>query len=261
MSYIVLVYNTIFYQPLFNALVWLYNTIPGHDIGLAIIFLTLVIRVILFPLYYQSIKSQRALQDIQPKVEALRKQYKDDQEKMAKELMILYKSENVNPFSSCLPLLIQLPFLIALYQVFIHGLQSQSMEMLYAFIQNPGTINTISLGFIDLSKPSIVLAIMAGLAQFWQSKMMMTKNPPLIKGKEIAGSSDEKMMSIMNKQIVYFMPMFTVIIGVSLPAGLSLYWFLTTLLMALQQVWMFKKKKKDNLEGETSKEGFSTLNK
>jgi YidC/Oxa1 family membrane protein insertase len=241
MSYIVLVYNVIFYQPLFNALVWLYNSIPGHDIGLAIVLLTIVIRLILFPLNYLAIRSQRSLQTVQPKVDALRTQYKDNQEQLAKELMILYKNENVNPFSSCLPVLVQLPFLIALYQVFIHGLKSQSMEMLYPFINNPGTINTVSLGFLNLSQPNIVLAIMAGLAQFWQSKMMVSKRPPLVKGKEIEGSGDEKMTAIMNKQIVYFMPMLTVIIGISLPSGLTLYWFLSTLLMALQQVWMFRK--------------------
>jgi len=241
MSYIVLVYNCIFYQPLFNALVWLYNTIPGHDIGLAIVLLTIAIRLILFPLNYKSIKSQKALQDIQPKVDALRKQYKDNQEQLAKELMILYKNENINPFSSCLPVLIQLPFLIALYQVFIHGLKSQSMEMLYYFVKNPGTMNTVSLGFLNLLQPNIILAFLAGAAQFWQSKMMVSKRPPLIKGKEIEGSADEKMTAIMNKQIVYFMPIFTVIIGISLPSGLTLYWFLSTLLMALQQVWMFKK--------------------
>jgi YidC/Oxa1 family membrane protein insertase len=125
--------------------------------------------------------------------------------------------------------------------------------MLYPFINNPGIINTISLGFFDLLKPNIILAFLAGAAQFWQSKMMITKKPPLIKGKEIAGSSDEKMTAIMNKQIVYFMPIFTVIIGISMPAGLTLYWFLTTLLMALQQVWMFKKQRNDeplNLNNE-----------
>lgn len=241
MSYIVLAYNFVFYQPLFNALVWLYNSIPGHDIGLTIVFLTIVIRLILYPLNYKSIKSQKSLQNIQPKVDALRKELKNDQEKLAKELMVLYKNENVNPFSSCLPVLIQLPFLIALYQVFIHGLKSQSMEMLYPFVANPGTINTVSLGFLNLSQPNIILAILAGAAQYWQSKMMVSRKPPLIKGKEIEGSSDEKMTAIMNKQIVYFMPMLTVIIGISLPSGLTLYWFLSTLLMALQQVWMFKK--------------------
>jgi YidC/Oxa1 family membrane protein insertase len=246
MSYIIIAYNYVFYQPLFNALVWFYNSIPGHDIGLAIVFLTILIRLILFPLNYLAIRSQKALQDVQPKVDALRKQYKDNQEQLAKELMTLYKNEKVNPFSSCLPVLVQLPFLIALYQVFIHGLKSQGMEMLYPFIKNPGTIDTISMGFLNLSQPNYILAILAGLAQFWQSRMMVSKRPPLVKGKEIEGSADEKMTSIMNKQIVYFMPMLTVIIGISLPSGLTLYWFLSTLIMALQQLWMFRKKKNAN---------------
>ncbi|MCX6740637.1 MAG: YidC/Oxa1 family membrane protein insertase [Candidatus Parcubacteria bacterium] len=248
MNLFISAYNLIFYQPLFNALVWLYNIIPGHDVGLAIVILTIVIRLILFPLYYQSIKSQRSLQEIQPKVDALRKQLKDDQEKLAKELMILYKNEKINPLSSCLPLLIQLPFLIALYQVFIHGLKSQSMELLYPFISNPGTINTFSLGYFDLSKPMWILALLAGAAQFWQSKMLLTRKPPLIKGKEIEGSGDEKMTAIMNKQMIYFFPIMTIIIGINLPAGLTLYWFLTTLLMALQQLWMFSKHKNTEIE-------------
>ncbi len=237
-------YNTLFYQPIFNLLIWLYNIVPGNDIGIAIILLTIIIRVVLFPLYYQSIRSQRSLQEIQPKVDEVRNRLKDNKEQLSKELMELYKTEKVNPFSSCLPLLIQFPFLIAVYQVFRHGLNSESFELLYSFVTNPGHINPISLGFIDLGVPSIVLAFLAGAAQFWQAQMMMLRKPPLIKGKEIKGSKDEKMMATMNKQMVYFMPFITVIIGISLPAGLTLYWFVTTLLMALQQLWMFKKKKK-----------------
>jgi len=237
-------YNVIFYQPIFNFLIWLYNVVPGNDIGLAIIVLTVVIRGLLFPLYWQSIKSQKALQDIQPKVDEMRKKLKDDKEKQAAELMKLYKEEKVNPFSSCLPLLIQFPFLIAVYQVFRHGLNSESLDMLYPFIANPGHIESVSFGIIDLAVPSVILAFLAGAAQFWQAKMMVTTRPPLSKGKEIKGAGDEKMLAMMNKQMVYFMPVITVIIGVSLPAGLTLYWFITTLLMALQQLWMFKRKEK-----------------
>lgn len=248
MSYISYLYNIIFYQPTFNFLVWLYNIIPGHDIGLAIIALTLVIRIVLFPLFYMSIRSQKALQEIQPKIEELRKKYKDDQQKQAAELMNLYKAEKVNPFSSCLPLLIQFPFLIAVYQAFRQGLLSQNLNMLYPFVSNPGVINTFSLGYFDLSKPSVILAVLAGAAQFWQAKMMITRKPPLIKGKDIVGSSDEKMTAMLNKQMLYFMPIFTVIIGISLPAGLSLYWLFTTLLMALQQLWMFRRSKRKEVE-------------
>jgi YidC/Oxa1 family membrane protein insertase len=241
MSYLIYVYNLIFYQPLFNGLIWLYNNISGHDIGLAILFLTIVIRVILFPLYYQSIKSQKALQEIQPKVEALKKQYANEKEKLAQEMMNLYKNDKVNPFSSCLPLLIQFPFLIAVYQVFRKGLSSQGFEMLYPFVAVPAHINTMFLGFINLAVPSLALAVLAGAAQFWQTKMLMANKPPLIKGKEIEGSKDEKSMAMINKQMIYFMPIFTVIFGASMPAGLTLYWFTTTLLMALQQLWMFSR--------------------
>jgi YidC/Oxa1 family membrane protein insertase len=247
-------YNLIFYQPLFNLLIWLYNVVPGNDIGLAIIILTLVIRVLLFPLYYQSIRSQRALQEIQPKIDELRKRLKDQKEELAKQMMILYKKEKVNPFSSCLPLIIQLPFLIAVYQVFRHGLNSESLDLLYTFVHNPEQINSISLGIIDLAVPSVILAFLAGAAQFWQAKMMVTIKPPLVQGKEISGSGDEKMLAGMNKQMVYFMPIITIVIGISLPAGLTLYWFITTLLMAVQQLWMFKKKKKDEPEQDIKPE-------
>lgn len=231
-------FTTILYQPLLNLLVFFYNLIPGHDLGIAIIILTIVIKLALYPLSHQSIKSQKALQDLQPKMEALKKQYKDDKEKLAKEMMALYKNEKVNPFSSCLPLLIQLPFLIAVFQVFRTGLDPASLNLLYPFVQNPGQLNPISFGLIDLAKPNIILAVLTGASQFWQTKMLTTKRPP----KAMPGAKDEDMMAMMNKQMLYFMPIMTVVIGVSLPAGLVLYWFLTTLLTVFQQQIMFKKK-------------------
>ncbi|MDD5341656.1 MAG: YidC/Oxa1 family membrane protein insertase [Patescibacteria group bacterium] len=257
MSYIIYVYNLIFYQPTFNFLVWLYNVLPGHDIGLAIVLLTLAIRILLFPLFYQSIKSQKALQDIQPKIDEVRKKYKNDQQKQASEMMGLYKNEKVNPFSSCIPLLIQFPFLIAVYQSFGQGLSSKGLEMLYPFVHNPGVISAISLGYFNLAQPSIILAVLAGAAQFWQARMMITKRPPVIKGKDIPGSADENMMAAVNKQTLYFLPIFTVIIGISLPSGLTLYWLFTTILMALQQLWMFSHRKK--AEAENLKANFPKI--
>jgi YidC/Oxa1 family membrane protein insertase len=232
-------FNLIFYQPIFNLLVFIYNIVPGHDIGIAIIILTILIRLILYPLSLKSIKSQKALQDIQPKLSALKEKYKDKKDELAQEMIKLYKEEKVNPLSSCLPLLVQLPFLIAVYKVFQSGLKSTSLNLLYPFVHNPEFINSVSLGFINLGEPSYVLAILAGLAQFWQSKMLITKKPP----KGMPGSKDEAMTAMINKQMIYFMPLITIVIGVSLPGGLTLYWFVTTLLMALQQLYIFKKKK------------------
>ena len=105
-------YNLILYQPLFNLLIFLYNLIPWHDLGIAIIVLTIVIKVVLWPLSGKALKSQKALQSLQPKIEDLKAQYKDDKEGMSRAMMALYKTEKINPFSSCLPLLIQLPFLM-----------------------------------------------------------------------------------------------------------------------------------------------------
>lgn len=227
------IYTTVLYQPLFNLLIWLYNTTPGNDLGIAIIFLTIFVKIILYPFFTQSIKAQKALANLQPKIDEVQKKYKDQKEKLAKEMMELYKREKINPLSSCLPLIIQLPFLLAVFQVFRQGLSNGSLNLLYPFIKNPGTINTISLGIIDLSKSSIVLAVLAGIAQFWQSKMMMAKKTIPQSGSNLASN--------MNKQMLYLMPIMTVFIGASLPAGLTVYWLFMTILSALQQIIIFKK--------------------
>lgn len=233
-------YNIILYQPIFNFLVWLYNVLPGHDIGLAIVVLTIFIKLLLYPFSLQALKAQKALSDLQPKIDELKKKYKDQKDLMTKELMKLYQENKVNPFSSCLPVLIQLPFLIAVYQVFMKGLGSQGLENLYPFVTNPGHINAVSMGFLDLAKPNLILAILAGAAQFWQSKMMPLKRPEIKEG----GAKDENMAALMNKQMLYFMPVVTVLIGATLPGGLTLYWFLMTLLTVGQQYLYLRKSKK-----------------
>ncbi|MDO8667983.1 MAG: YidC/Oxa1 family membrane protein insertase [bacterium] len=233
-------FHVIFYEPILNLLVFLYNVIPGHDIGLAIIVMTVIIKLILLPLSKQSIKSQKSLQGLQPKIDELKKKYADNKQEQGKAMMELYKQEKVNPFSSCLPLLIQLPFLWAVFIVFKDGLSNQALNNIYSFVSNPGVINPISLGLVDLSKSNIVLAVLAGAAQFWQAKMMVTKRPEI----KSPGAKDENMMAIMNKQMLYMMPILTVVIGMTFPGGLALYWFVTTVLTALQQLYLFKQKDK-----------------
>src|SRR3989339_752854 len=151
-------FNVFLYQPILNALVFIYNFTPYNDLGLAIIVMTILIKLIFYPFSLKAIKSQKALQDIQPKIEALKSQYKNQKEKLGQEMMKLYKEEKVSPFSSCLPLLIQLPFLIAVYEVFRTGLAKSALD-LYPFIFNPGQLNPIAFGFLDLAKPQIVLAL------------------------------------------------------------------------------------------------------
>ena len=96
-------FNEAFIRPIFNLLIFIYNTVPGQDLGVAIILLTIVIKLILFPLSQKSIRSQKALQQLQPRIDALKKKYGSQREKMAQEMMALYKEQKVNPLSSCLP--------------------------------------------------------------------------------------------------------------------------------------------------------------
>jgi len=243
-------FTVVFYQPILNLLVFLYNTVSFQDLGIAIILLTIAIKLIFWPLGRSAIKSQKALQELQPKLEELKKQYKDDKVGLSKATMELYKNNKVNPFSSCLPLLIQLPFLFAVYQVFRDGTNNK-LGFVYSFIHRPEAINVISLGFLNLAKPNIILAVLAGLAQFWQAKMMSTVKPAV----KTPGSKDEGMAAIMNKQMLYLMPAITIFIGISLPAGLTLYWLVLTLLTVIQQLFVFKKKNDSDINSQSTIEG------
>lgn len=234
-------FDLLFYQPVLNLLVSLYNNIPGHDFGVAIIILTVLIKIVLYPLSQHTIKSQKGLQELQPKIDQIKQQYKGDKEGMAKATMELYREHKINPFSSCLPLLIQLPFLFAVFRVFQNFEKNLDVSLLYSFVSKPDLANGLKfMQVIDLSKPNIVLAVLAGAAQFWQTKMLMTKQPEI----KAPAAQDENMAAIMNKQMTYMMPIITVVIGVSLPGGLTLYWFIFSLLSALQQLYVFKQKKK-----------------
>ncbi len=250
------IFDAILYRPLFNFFVELYNILPGHDVGLVIVVITILLRLVVYPLTSSSIKAQRSMQALQPKLEEIKKQYKDDQQKLAQATMELYRNHKVNPITSCLPLLVQLPILLALYWVMRDGLSSTNIgPQLYSFVANPGTINPLSLGRFNLLNPSIALAILAGGAQFLQAKTMTRQMPPKNAGE---GSKDESMAAMMNKQMLYMMPVMTVVIGFSLPAGLTLYWFWSTILMAAQQYYMLHKDKKETdknapLEGEVIK--------
>lgn len=218
------IFNTLLYQPLFNLLVFFYNIIPGHDFGVAIILVTLLTRIILFPLSKRGIKSRKSLEELQPKIKEIQKKYKDKSEQ-AKYLMEVYKEHKINPASGCLPLIIQLPILIALYRAFIGVMNPKSFILLYPFIKHPGTIHASFLGIVDLAIPSIFLAVLTGALQFVQS-LIMFKTP--VK----TGGADQKMDGIqktMGRQMTYFMPLITFFIALKLPAGLPLYWAVTTL--------------------------------
>jgi len=250
------IYNEILYYPLFNLMVFFYNVIPGQDIGVAIIMVTLLVRFALYPMNSKSIKSQRAMQAIQPEMKEIQKKYKEDKEKQAKELMSLYQRRKVNPFSGCVPLLIQFPVLIALYHVFINGFKDESLAILYPFVSNPGYLNPISFGIINLSETNIWLALIAASLQYFQTKMLMgqKKNKEDKKEEEnkekTAEEKTQDFAQSMTKQMIYIMPVITFVFAMSFPSGLALYWAVTTLFAIVQQHIIMKKKKNEEQNQE-----------
>ncbi len=222
-------FNLILVYPLLNLLVFFYHYIP--DIGVVIILLTVLIRLLLLPSFHKQLKSQKAMSDLQPKMDALKEKHKDDKEAHAKAMMELYKQHKVNPLSACLPLLIQLPILIALYQVFIQSLNGQALHGLYSFVSNPGQINPLFLGWLNLSHQNIIMAVIAGVLQYFQSRLMLPKQ-----------KSTDTTAKMMQYQTLYFLPAVTIFIGAKFPAGLTLYWIVTTLFGIGQQYYLLRKK-------------------
>lgn len=240
------IFTTLLVQPMLNALVWFYDVIPGRDIGISIILLTLLIKLVLYPFTLAQIKQQKALQSLQPKIDEIRARLKDNREEQAKELMALYGKEKVNPAASCLPLIIQIPVIWALFNALKYGLASQSLNLLYPFVPNPQQISPLMFGLIDLSQPSYFLAIAAALVQFLQTKQIlkppaatvMTPPPDVVKAE---GAQDESMATMMNKQMTYMLPVITAIAGFSLPGGITLYWLVMSVFTVIQQAFVLKK--------------------
>ncbi|MBU1119296.1 YidC/Oxa1 family membrane protein insertase [Patescibacteria group bacterium] len=226
-------YNQILVYPLLNFLIMVYNILPWQDMGLAIIVVTIIIRLLLYPLAQKSFKSQQAMQELQPKIDGIRNKYKGDKNEQAQKVMEFYKENKINPLGSCLPLLLQLPIIFALYQVFRVGLNTESLDNLYSFVARPEVINPVSFGVINLSEPNVYLAFAAGIFQFIQAKMILPKTKKGNKKKK--GSSLADMSGLMGKQMTYFMPILTVFIGMSLPAALTMYWVVVTLFAIVQQ--------------------------
>lgn len=239
------VFNEIFYRPLFNALVFLTGVLPFHDLGLAVILLTVGVRLILFPLTHKATKTQNQMKMLEPELKKIKNDIKDRQEQ-ARLTMELYKQHGINPFSGIFLIFLQLPILIALYLVFREDLAA-NMNYLYSFVSFPETIHTNFFGFIELGKRSILLAALAGLSQFLQMKLAQ---PPKSLSAKKEGPDFAKMMSL---QMTYMMPVFIFIIAIRFPAAVSLYWTTINIFATVHEGIVRKKAQKIYASGGDNK--------
>ena len=215
-------FHSYLYLPTLSALVFIYNTIAFHDLGLAIVFLTILVRIVLFPVFYKGAKDQALMQRIQPHIKKIQLDHKDDKEMQAKEMLNLYKKYKLNPFSGILLLILQLPVFIVLFQVFSKELSTGVFA------------TTAFLGIINLGSKGFVLPAIAAVMQYIQTKMMMGSQPQ-------KGGNEENPLASMGKTMMVVGPAFTFFILLNLPAALSVYWTVSGVFSVFQQMYINKR--------------------
>ena len=237
--------KTILYVPIYNTLIFLIAVVPGNNLGLAIILLTIIVRAILFPLGQKAAQSQIALNKVEPEINKIKEEYKGNKEEQAKKTFELYKKYNIKPFSGCLMALIQLPIIIALYYVFLKGLNFDQ-NILYSFIKQPDVINVQFLGLFNLAEKSIILAIVAGISQYIQGMLMSKKNtkePISNKARSFADSFKQSM----NIQMKYFLPLIIFYAAYQTSGALALYWTISSMFTIAQEAIARRNMTKDTL--------------
>ncbi len=243
-------FNTLIVQPLLNLVMAIYAILPYHDLGIAVIITTILVRLLVWPLASKQLHSQRAMQKLAPEIAKLRKKAGGDKQKESQMLMELYKEKGISPFASLTPILIQMPLLIAFYYALRHAVHAQEIAtMIYApvanmpavkeIIANPAAFKPMLLGIVDLAKPNVVIAVLAAVAQFVQTKQIMPKK---------SGEKGDTAAQVAQMSVLLF-PFMTFLFAMSLPSALGLYWLVASLVSIFQQ-WLILRKDVEEMEAQ-----------
>jgi len=228
-------WDAIVINPFTNVLLLIYALL-GHNFAVAIVVLTVLIRLVTFPLTLRQQKSARAMQALQPKLQELQKKYAKDREKLNVETMKLYREAGINPFGGCLPLLLQFPIFIGLYQVVPLVMVVNPLQMLdlarhlysLPFLTQPGTLLPLNNRFLWLNlgqpDPLYVLPVLTVVAMYWQQKVMTP-------------FSVDPQAQALNQQMMLIMPLMFGYFVMVAPSGLGLYW-LASNLIGIAQYWL-----------------------
>lgn len=234
-------FKIILFIPLYNLLIFLTSIIPGGDLGLAVIILTILVKIIIFPLYTKSIKTQIKMKLIEPKLKEINEKYKNDLPEQSRQTIALYKQEKINPFSTILVVLVQIPIIISLFYVFRDSFNLHQ-ELVYQFISLPDQINTNFLGWIDLTtNKNIALSLLTGLSQYWQVKFSLPSLSKNSKTQNKNPSFKDDLMRSMDLQMRYFMPLLTVFIAFTFPAVIALYFVTSNSFSIVYEILVIKK--------------------
>lgn len=235
------IWHTFFFDPIYNGLVFAIDVIPGGDVGLSIIAITVVVKVILLPLSIKAAKMQKIMRELEPRIDELKEKYKDDREGLAKATMALYKEVGLNPFSGIFLVLLQIPIIFALYFAVYKGggipLPQINGDLLYSVVSVPQNVDMIFLGVVDIAAKSLPLALLAGITQYISGVLTLPKLEPR---KEGENSMKADFARSMNVNMRYFLPVIIGFVAYTLSASVALY-FTVSNLMAIAQEYVVRK--------------------
>ncbi len=236
-------FNTAIYDPLYNGLVFLIGIVPMADVGIAVIILTILVKLLLFPLAHKVARTQVVIKRIQPEIDKLKESLKDDKQAQTIKTLALYKENNINPLFGFLVILIQLPIILGLYWVFYKGgLPSINVELLYSFVNEPEAVNMMFIGLVAMGGKSIILALLAGITQFINMLIIMPHAP---KAKEGAKPSiKDDLARSMHMQMKYVMPIIITVVAYTISSAVALYW-VTSNIFAIGQELLVRRQIKN----------------
>ena len=238
-------FHTFIFTPLYNGLVFLIDVVPAADVGIAVILLTVLVKLILFPLAHKVAHMQVRMRELAPKIDDIKEQYKDDKQTQTLKMMALYKEYNVRPFLSILVVLIQLPIIFGLYWVFYKGgLPEVQTTLLYSFIPIPDVVNMHFLGVVDMGGRSIVLALLAGATQFVHSMYALPKPKP--RGDNPTLKDD--LAHSFHLQMKYIMPIIVVGISYTISSAIALYWTTSNIFAIAQELLVRREMRRTGAE-------------
>lgn len=242
-------FNTLFYKPMYNALIFILDILPTHDVAIAVIVLTVLIKLILLPLSHKMFKTQILQRKIQPLISKIQEEYKDNRQMLGVKMLEIYKEHKLNPFSSILLMIIQIPIVFALYFVFANGgLPEIVQKDLYSFVSSVNNINYILFG-VDFTKANAIVGFVAGLAQYIQIRLSLQNIKPVDSSKSISEMKPEEIMQKqMSFMMKYFIPIVIFIASLKVSAAVALYWIVSSLFMIAQELYFRNKYKEELLE-------------
>ena len=234
------IWHNFFFDPVYNTLVFFIGVIPGGDVGLAIIASVLVVKTVLLPISIRAVKTQKVMREIEPKLREIKEKHKEDRQAQAQAMMAVYKEAEINPFASIALIFLQIPIIIALYFAVNGGggvpLPEINTALLYSFIAEPVIASMNFLGVIDITARSLLLAVAAGIAQYYQVKLAMPELPP--RDPDAEPDFKEDFMRNMQLQMRYVMPILIGVFAYVISAAVALYFFVSSLTTIAQEYYV-----------------------